>query len=480
MMVVIEDYIRQNETFRDALLKQDGGFMKYLAEYLPDHPEAYINTKLLRQYREHYYKSFLKDNRGNYDVAFLEEDKKKREAFGFKHLYKELSYQIELEPTLSKLPEEIAQSINYFIYRYMEYAWMENRRFYYPNGTPPEVFYRETVNLFTPDGTAHVCMDHLLREHHHPEIWAKKKTNYSLYKEFLIQQYSNYIDIDGGFLKLRQAVKEVTEGKTAEECRLMAIETMNIVKHFSRMLYASSEIKIGDCTGEYIADKEWLREQAMIAPNRSSLSECFSHFVITLRNIGRIWAARLLRMHQIDMHELEKETGCILYPVTKPTPSPDGLHHGNYLYYVDKSLRMLDKDCCISNQKQAKALLEKIKPKCQETADDSIGLPKDLDRPVARMAFREAIAIGYMKKTEDGRFRWIGTGDRGQKSQLAYFLGKVYNYKHTISGNTGENFPDESLCRLFGEKNLYKLLAQVHNAKKTQSWRPKIDAIFEE
>ena len=73
-MVVIEDYIRQNETFRDALLKQDGGFMKYLAEYLPDHPEAYINTKLLRQYREHYYKSFLKDNRGNYDVAFLEED----------------------------------------------------------------------------------------------------------------------------------------------------------------------------------------------------------------------------------------------------------------------------------------------------------------------------------------------------------------------------------------------------------------------
>ena len=85
-----------------------------------------------------------------------------------------------------------------------------------------------------------------------------------------------------------------------------------------------------------------------------------------------------------------------------------------------------------------------------------------------------------MKKTEDGRFRWIGTGDRGQKSQLAYFLGKVYNYKHTISGNTGENFPDESLCRLFGEKNLYKLLAQVHNAKKTQSWRSKIDAIFEE
>jgi len=479
-MVVIEDYIRQNETFRDALLKQDGGFMKYLAEYLPDHPEAYINTKLLRQYREHYYKSFLKDNRGNYDVAFLEEDKKKREAFGFKHLYKELSYQIELEPTLSKLPEEIAQSINYFIYRYMEYAWMENRRFLYPNGITAEILYREVICMYDRFGIAQVCMNHLLNEHHRPEDWAKRKEVIDLYEEFLMEQYANNVLNIDSYYKLRLAVKEVTEGKNAEECRQMALETMYRVKNFSQMLYSTSEVTLTDNAEKYVIDKEWLREQAMIAPNRSSLSDCFSHFVITLRNIGRIWAARLLRMHQIDMHELEKETGCILYPVTKPTPSPDGLHHGNYLYYVDKSLRMLDKDCCISNQKQAKALLEKIKPKCQETADDGIGLPKDLDRPVARMAFREAIAIGYMKKTEDGRFSWIGTGDRGQTSQLAYFLGKVYNYKHTISGNTGENFPDESLCRLFGEKNLYKLLAQVHNAKKTQSWRSKIDAIFEE
>ena len=95
-MVVIEDYIRQNETFRDALLKQDGGFMKYLAEYLPDYPGVYLDIELLRKYQEHYYKYFLKDNRGNYDVAFMEESEKKYKAFGYDHLVKELSYQNEM------------------------------------------------------------------------------------------------------------------------------------------------------------------------------------------------------------------------------------------------------------------------------------------------------------------------------------------------------------------------------------------------
>lgn len=480
-MVVIEDYIRQNETFRDALLKQDGGFMKYLAEYLPDHPGVYLDIELLRKYQEHYYKFFLKDNRGNYDVAFMEESEKKYKAFGYDHLVKELSYQNEMIPTLSNFPKDIVKEVNNLIYKYMEYAWMANRKFLYSDDTPPELFYREIIELYDQYGIAHICMDYLLREHHHPEAWAKEKTVYHLFWEFLMKQYSTHIINLGHFLDLRQTIKDMTEGKTAEECRQMALETMYLVKHFSQMLYSTSEATINDCTGEYIADKEWLRKQAGITPfDFSSIYHCFANFVSSLELIGRIWAARLLRIHHIDMHELEKETGCILYPVTAPAPWPDGLHHGNYFYYVDKDLFLIDKDCCISNQKQAKALLEKIKPKCQETADDGIGLPKDLDRPVARMAFREAIAIGYMKKTEDGRFRWIGTGDRGQTSQLAYFLGKVYNYKHTISGNTGENFPDESLCRLFGEKNLYKLLAQVHNAKKTQSWRSKIDAIFEE
>lgn len=65
-----------------------------------------------------------------------------------------------------------------------------------------------------------------------------------------------------------------------------------------------------------------------------------------------------------------------------------------------------------------------------------------------------------------------------QAIQLAYFRGRVYNYKHTVNGNAGENFPEESLNELFGVKRLYSSLTQVYNAQKRQRWRAKIDALF--
>ena len=80
---------------------------------------------------------------------------------------------------------------------------------------------------------------------------------------------------------------------------------------------------------------------------------------------------------------------------------------------------------------------------------------------------------------ENGAFRWIGTNDKGNTSELAYFCGKVYNYEHTISGNAGEDFPEESLNKLFGVKRLYSLLTQVYNAQKPQRWRSLIDSMFE-
>jgi hypothetical protein len=55
----------------------------------------------------------------------------------------------------------------------------------------------------------------------------------------------------------------------------------------------------------------------------------------------------------------------------------------------------------------------------------------------------------------------------------------VYNYQYTISGNAGEDFPEESLNKLFGVRRLYSSLTQVYNAKKPQRWRSQIDAIFE-
>jgi hypothetical protein len=109
---------------------------------------------------------------------------------------------------------------------------------------------------------------------------------------------------------------------------------------------------------------------------------------------------------------------------------------------------------------------------------DDINLPKDLDTPRARIFFPKAIEKQYMA-IEKGKFHWIGTNDKGNISELAYFCGKVYNYKYTISGNAGEDFPEESLNKLFGVKRLYSSLTQVYNAQKPQRWRSLIDSLFE-
>ena len=106
------------------------------------------------------------------------------------------------------------------------------------------------------------------------------------------------------------------------------------------------------------------------------------------------------------------------------------------------------------------------------------GLPKELDTPRARRYFAEAVRLGYMELTEDGRYRWLGTGRKPCTAELAYFLGRVYNYKYTVTGNAGENFPEESLNELFGVKRLYSSLTQVYNAQKPQRWRSQIDEMF--
>ena len=110
---------------------------------------------------------------------------------------------------------------------------------------------------------------------------------------------------------------------------------------------------------------------------------------------------------------------------------------------------------------------------------NNLQLPKELDTKKARQYFAKAIQKKYMEKVGNYKYHWIGTNDKENRSELAYFCGKVYGYIHTISGNAGEDFPEESLNKLFGVKRLYSSLTQVYNAKKTQRWRTQIDAIFE-
>lgn len=109
----------------------------------------------------------------------------------------------------------------------------------------------------------------------------------------------------------------------------------------------------------------------------------------------------------------------------------------------------------------------------------SVRLPKELDTPQAQKAFALAMEKRYMEASADGKYHWIGTGDKGAHTQLAYFLGHVYNYRNTITGNAGENFPEVSLGKLFGVRRLYSSLTQAYNAQKPQRWRSLIDALFE-
>lgn len=124
------------------------------------------------------------------------------------------------------------------------------------------------------------------------------------------------------------------------------------------------------------------------------------------------------------------------------------------------------------------AALLLIKKYGNEAITNRLPLPKSIDTEHAQKYFTKAIDRGYMEY-ENGRFRWIGVCRTGIKSQLAYFLGRIYGYRHSVSGNTGTEFPADELNALFGETKLYDLLVQAHTAQKKQKWRALIDELFE-
>ena len=105
-------------------------------------------------------------------------------------------------------------------------------------------------------------------------------------------------------------------------------------------------------------------------------------------------------------------------------------------------------------------------------------LSGSLDINRAKTYFQKAIEKGWMS-LEGNKLIWLGIGTRAHDSQLAYFCGKVFDYRHSVNGNAGTKFPKNELEKLFGVKNLYSLLRQVHEAKGKQKWRACIDELFE-
>ena len=105
-------------------------------------------------------------------------------------------------------------------------------------------------------------------------------------------------------------------------------------------------------------------------------------------------------------------------------------------------------------------------------------LSGSLDTKRTRYYFEKAVSKGWIAK-EGNKLTWQGIGGKAHLSQLAYFCGKVFDYRHSVNGNAGTEFPKNELEELFGVKNLYSLLRQVHEAKGKQKWRACIDELFE-
>ena len=359
MKQTIEDYIRENEAFRQALLKQEGGIMKYWAE----HPNADGIDVLRKGYRDKCAHDYREEHKWSMSEEYI-----KREALANEHIKKELTYLETLKRVLSISFPEVAEQIIVFIEGYIDYAFREWRRNCFPEGVPPQKFHMEVEAAYSsPFGVAVRCLMRVLREYRN--IVDVEKDEYDLLDENDIQQYAKIYYV--GCKKLRQAVKEMidentrnmTEKESRRMCRKLTLDMMQKVRYFSRMVnsdhdYLTVDFTTGECkisiTKEEMA---WLRlgmKYRDTSPNktasngRKSLEECFSRYYHVLTWIGRIWAAQLL-LHGIDMRELEKETNIILNRDT------------SLLYYVDKFPDDHRGNCCVYDMLEAKELLLKIK-----------------------------------------------------------------------------------------------------------------------
>ncbi len=350
----LEDYIRENEDLRKILLAQEGGIMKYWAE----HPDADGTAVLFGGYQEYCVKKFLEKNKWDLRVVW-EGDKMRGAALGeMEHLWKEVRYQRVLLIQLSNMSEDIADKVELFTEQYLSYAYKQNRLRRYHNTITHMDIYREIIEMYNLSGVAYKCMEIILNEHHVKE--KIEKSDSELFTEFLIRQYSNQLTI-GVFMKIRQAVAEMVHGKTNEQCRQMAIHTMEKVRSFSQNIYTHElvshlrEVNFHQEANLRMHDGEWLRDVAgrtvfeELSAKTHSMRYYYAEFVDILIDVGRIWAAQLL-VHGIDMHKLEKEVCCILNP------------NNDLSYYIDKYyIEDLPVDCCVYGEVEAKELLKRIK-----------------------------------------------------------------------------------------------------------------------
>lgn len=354
MKQTIFECIRQNEDLRQILLAQDGGIMKFLVAHL----DANGTAELFNEYQNHCVDIFFEKNKWDMRVVW-EGDNMRRAALGeVEHLWKELRYQRILKTQLFEMPNEIIGKIDDFIEQYLTWAYRQDRQRRFPRGMTDTDVYQEVIGLFNSQGLAYKSMEIILREHN--ANGKTEKTDSDLFTEFLIRQYSDQLTL-GVLSQMRQAVVGMLEGKEANQCRQMAIDTMISVRSFSQMIYTDEVVssfrpKYKTMAEQREKDGKWLRE---VADNTvleefskhvkiHSIRYYFADFVNLLKDVGRIWAAQLL-VRGIDMKMLEKGVCCIMKPSDEPH------------YYVDRFYSDdLPGRYCITNDEMAEKLLKNL------------------------------------------------------------------------------------------------------------------------
>lgn len=417
MKMKLENYIREDKEFRQVLLNQKAGILKYWAE----HPDSDFDTDLFDSYENEIVKTYLQANNQNRTIRSLPVDKIKEKSLDWYHQSKgsELRFLVAMKSELIARSEELYEQVFNYIDIYMTDAYKESRRRKYPEGIPPQDFYKEVIEKYGPFGLSLDCLEKVLQEYRGKDVHITVKHFFlanivhsgespeweevnNLQIDFDIRMFIDSYHADGGYRKLRQAVKEMinnsTKNLTEEEsrtvCRNMAKDEIWKVNQFTRWVNNETYPMEKTEEGKLIPlispeERHWLHNimyenspAATGAQRLTTMDRYFCSFIFILENIGKIWAAQLL-VHGIDMKELEKETGVIL----SRNPA--------FLYYVDRFVDDQRGDCCVYDYAEAKNLLAKVRR--------TICL-KDITWEEEKQCFKSAVLHVMEKKKHDGEY----------------------------------------------------------------------------
>lgn len=419
MKQTLEKYIRQDNVFRHVLMQLDGGIMKFWAE----HPSRDFDVDLFDDYEKQIVKDYLQANNQNRAIRSLPTDKLKEISLDWYHQSKgtELKFLVALKPELIAIGEELYEQAFNYIEIYMADVYKESRRRKYKNGISPQDFYNEVIENYGPFGLSLDCLERVLQEYRgkavhitvkhfflknivHPGESPEWEEENNLQTEFNIRLFLKTYTADGGYKKLRQAVKEMidngthklTKEESREVCCNMAKDDMGKVNQFTRWVNNESyPVKLTKGRKPVLLitpeERHWLQNimyensPGATGPQKfTPMQSYFSNFIHILEEIGRIWAAQLL-VHGIDMKELEKETGVIMSRL------PD------ILYYVDRYVDDHRCDCCVYDWSEGKKLLAKVKHKIPYC-------PKEITWDDEKQCFKNAVLNVMSRKKEDGGY----------------------------------------------------------------------------